>query len=269
MGLSYCGETVRNNDSDRFLLSLFAPPGRREALWALYAFNYEIAKTREVVTETKLGLIRLQWWREALAGIYAGGAAPKHQVLEPLAEAIRAFGLPQDLFETLIYAREFDLEDKLPATLEGMAHYADYTSTPLLRLGLRIAGQQAEEEAAQRVGTAYALAGLLRATPLHLRQRRCYLPEDLLHKAGTDQYDLFEGKNAGKTRPVVEAVVALAEEKLKAFHAKVPRHVRLAAKLAAIHLARIKGAGYDVFAPVLQVPPHLLALRLWWHSLGN
>ena len=54
MTLSYCGEMVRKHDPDRFLLSLFMKPDRREALWALYAFNHEIARTREVVTETKI-----------------------------------------------------------------------------------------------------------------------------------------------------------------------------------------------------------------------
>ena len=54
MTISYCGETVRKHDPDRFLLSMFAPPESREALWALYAFNHEIAKTREVVTETQV-----------------------------------------------------------------------------------------------------------------------------------------------------------------------------------------------------------------------
>ena len=68
--LSYCGQVVRDQDRDRFLLSLFAPADRREALWALFAFNHEIAKTREVVTEMQLGLIRLQWWREQVTNIF-------------------------------------------------------------------------------------------------------------------------------------------------------------------------------------------------------
>ena len=64
--LSYCGQEVRKYDKDRFLTALFAPADRREALFALYAFNLEIAKTREVVTEPVLGQIRLQWWYDAI-----------------------------------------------------------------------------------------------------------------------------------------------------------------------------------------------------------
>ena len=58
--LSYCAEEVRLGDRDRFLMTLFAPSEHREALFALYAFNIEISKTREVVSEAMLGAIRLQ-----------------------------------------------------------------------------------------------------------------------------------------------------------------------------------------------------------------
>ena len=63
---SYCGALLRRHDADRYLTALFAPGERREALFALYAFNLEIARMREAVSEPMMGLIRLQWWRDAL-----------------------------------------------------------------------------------------------------------------------------------------------------------------------------------------------------------
>ncbi len=220
----------------------------------LYAFNYEIAKTREVVTETRLGLIRLQWWRDAIGAIYDGKPPLKHEVVEPLAAMIRQYSLPRELFDSLLYAREFDLEDKLPATLEGMKNYADFTATPLLKLALLIEGKQAKEEDIQAAATSYALAGLLRAVVVHSRQRRCYLPEDLLHKAETNQYALFEGKEFEKLKPVVKAVVDAAKTNAPL----------LPAKLAAMYLRQIEKADYNLLSSALKLPPPLLALRLWW-----
>ncbi len=49
-GLSPLAALVRRHDRDRYQTVLFAPAGRREALFALYAFNYEIARVRETVT---------------------------------------------------------------------------------------------------------------------------------------------------------------------------------------------------------------------------
>jgi len=54
---------VRRHDPDRFLTALFAPAGRQGALLTLYAFNHELARAREMVSEPPLALIRLQWWR--------------------------------------------------------------------------------------------------------------------------------------------------------------------------------------------------------------
>src|SRR5215471_18639800 len=71
--LSPVAALVRRHDRDRFQTVLFAPAARREALFALYAFNYEIARVRETVTEPVLGQIRLQWWRENIAAAFEGG----------------------------------------------------------------------------------------------------------------------------------------------------------------------------------------------------
>lgn len=257
--LSYCGETVRKHDPDRFLLSLFAPAAVRADLWALYAFNYEIAKTREVVTDTHLGLIRLQWWRDALAAVYDRGTVPAHQIVTPLAGAIRRHDLPRDLFDNLIYAREFDLEDRLPSNLEGMAKYAEFTAAPLLHLAQKISG---ENMAHDGVAAAYALAGILRATPALLRQRRCYLPEDMLAAAGIDIYGLYEGEGVDRLPPVVEKIVVEARRLLASSDAAMQKTARRHAKLAEMYLRQIEKSGYDVFAPRLQAPPFLKEIRL-------
>ena len=57
---AYCQNQVRQHDRDRYLTALFAPPARRPGLFALYAFNLEVAKVREAVSEPMLGHIRLQ-----------------------------------------------------------------------------------------------------------------------------------------------------------------------------------------------------------------
>lgn len=264
--LSYCGEMVRKHDPDRFLLTMFEPPARRESLFALYAFHHEISKTREVVTETQLGLIRLQWWRDALAGYYTNGTVLKHQVLEPLCAAIRAYDLSRESFDNLIYAREFDLEDRLPATLAGMTAYATYTNAPLFDLTLRVLGQTADEGAVNAAAAAYGLTGLLRATPAHLRQRRCYLPEDLLHRQEISVYDLYDDSAAVRLPPVASAVMAEAHKHLQDLRtmpkSAVPKHLRRAAKLSALYLSQIKRAGGDLFDPALSMPPFLREARL-------
>ncbi len=256
--VSYCGQLVRDYDPDRFLLSMFAPAERREALWALFAFNHEIAKTRESVTETQLGLIRLQWWRDAVGTIYEGADVPEHEVLKALASAIKAHELPRAEFDALIYAREFDLEDVRPSTLEGLLNYADYTATPLMKLAVQICGGDAAVEPVAPVAVNYALAGLLRAVPIHAAQRRCYLPEDLMNEHGAFLNQLYDNKPGAGLLRVVEEIAGAHVGGVKTDN----RFLKVSQRLSHIYMKKIKGLGFDVFHPKMQVQPAFKALRL-------
>jgi NADH dehydrogenase [ubiquinone] 1 alpha subcomplex assembly factor 6 len=261
--LGYCGQLVKAQDGDRFLLSMFAPPDRREALWALFAFNLEIAKTREVVSETQLGLIRLQWWREAIGKIYDSGEVLEHEVIKPLAAAINAYDLPRDQFETLIYAREFDLEDTLPGNIEGLLNYADFTSAPLLMLALKICDVNTDAEPVRPVAVNYALVGILRAVPFHARSRRCLLPEDLMKAHGQSVNKLFEMKPADGLPLIVRAVWEQRVTGIKTEN----RLLKAANGLAGQYFGQIKGARFDVFNPKLRQEPPFKALRLLCYSV--
>ena len=118
---AYCRQFVLKEDKDRYLLSLFAPKEVRGALWALFAFNAEISKTRSVVTETSIGLMRLLWWREGVQELY-NDQCRDNPVLKALKIVIEEYKLPLKLFEDLTYAREFDLEGIAPANIEGLGN---------------------------------------------------------------------------------------------------------------------------------------------------
>src|SRR5471032_2107824 len=63
---THCEQLVRTGDKDRFLATLFAPEKYRRALFALYAFNLEVARVREIAREPMPGEVRLQWWADVL-----------------------------------------------------------------------------------------------------------------------------------------------------------------------------------------------------------
>jgi phytoene synthase len=147
-GISAVGALVRQHDHDRYQTALFVPAARREALFALYAFNYEIARVRESVTTPMLGQIRLQWWREVIDAAYAGAPARQHLVAVPLSALICEHSPSRELFDRLIDAREQDLADEPPATMADLEAYAAATSAPLIRLALQILGFAAEPGAA-------------------------------------------------------------------------------------------------------------------------
>ena len=86
----HCAALVREADRDRYLATLFAPAQHRDALFALYAFNVEIARVRDLAREPMPGEIRLQWWREVLSG-ERGGEAAAHPVAAALRETLARY----------------------------------------------------------------------------------------------------------------------------------------------------------------------------------
>lgn len=267
--LSYCAQEVREHDHDRYLTALFAPADRREAVFALYAFNAEVARTREAVSEPILGQIRLQWWREVLEGIYQGEVR-EHPVVEGLNAAVQNYGLARGPFETLLDARAADLDDAPPANLAALETYAGATSGALSVLAMNVLGfpDGAPVRAAQLVGTAWALIGLMRAVGFHAQSQRLYLPDDLLHGHSVDRRGLFDLKPSPALNQVVRDVTDRANGLLteaRALKGEVPRAARcglLLATLADRHLRDIAGADYDPFAIPAGAPAQPLRLTL-------
>ena len=77
----YCKQQVLSLDRARGLALLTAPRRHQDGLFALHAFNLELAKVAPLVSEPTLGEIRFQWWRDALAELQAQGAARQHPVV--------------------------------------------------------------------------------------------------------------------------------------------------------------------------------------------
>ena len=255
--LSAVGALAREADYDRYLSALFAPAASREALFALIAFNHEIARIPEAVSEPMLGRIRLQWWREVVDAAYAGEPARRHEVAVPLTDAIRAWKLDRAPFDELLDAREGDLEEGGPADLAALERYAGATGGALAALMLQASG--AALEAGRQVGTAWALVGTIRAAPVAAAQGRVMLPADLLAEAGIAADDLGMGKGfdrfAAIAQPIGHRAAALLDAARDARRA-VPRQGRgvlLIARLADLYLARLRRAGWDPRDPRVDV----------------
>jgi 15-cis-phytoene synthase len=241
----HCEQLLREADRDRFLATLFAPANRRGALYALYAFNLEIARVREVIREAAAGEIRLQWWRDALERPGAGEARA-NPVAAALLDTVVRFRLPAASLIALSEARAFDLYNDPMPTLAALEAYAQATSSTVMGLAARILDAHHADIAAavREAGIAYALAGLLRAFPLHASRGQLYVPLDVLERHGAKPADILAG------RATVEISAALA-----AMRASARSHFDAYRRIA------IPGAVAAAFLPVALVPLYLKALE--------
>jgi phytoene synthase len=154
----HCEALVREGDHDRFIASLFAPADRRPHLYALYAFDLELARVGHVVRDALAGEIRLQWWRDALAGRVPDQVAA-HPVAAALIDTIALCALPTGPIDQLIDARAVDLYDDPLATVDELEAYGRRTAAIIFALAASILDRGASViEVADPAGVAAVLA---------------------------------------------------------------------------------------------------------------
>ena len=229
--LSPAAALVRRHDPDRFLAALFAPPERREALMLLYAFNHEIARAREVVSEPTLGLMRLLWWREVVSG-----TRKRHELATPLADALDAGALTRGDLLAMIDGRELEAEHDTPSTDDFRDHLRATAGALAVAAGRALGSDAAVLERLRALGTAYGVAGQLRSVAVLARQGRCLLPADLLGVHGLTADAVIAQPDAPTLRPVLAELARWGAGLLTASGGRFPRPA-IAAALPAV-LAR-------------------------------
>lgn len=217
---AFCAELVRAADRDRFIASLFAPAEKRGALHALYAFNVEVARVRELAHAALPGEIRLQWWTDVINGERTEEAAA-NPVATALLATVARHDLPAMKLTELIEARRFDLYEQPMASIADLETYARATSSALFSLGALILGGGDVGAVATPAGIAYAVVGLLRAFPVHVARHQLYVPLDVLDRHQVQQHDVFAGRSSGALTAALAETRNLARGHLAAVRAVI------------------------------------------------
>jgi phytoene synthase len=241
--LALCEATVRSSDPDRYFATLFAPSDKRPLLYALYAFNCELARIADVAREPMMAEIRLQWWREALEGA-CEGRSRVHPASIGLAEIFACASPPRELFERLIDARAPNSISAPFAHLEALDAYADASSASLMRIAAHILDMWADVDIpAREAGMAYGLARILHAIPQCVARGKMPLPADLLVAEGLSVADLFSARDFVALKRAIARVSDVAQTHLaRARDMQIPRETRAAflpASLVPAYLSQI------------------------------
>lgn len=265
-----CANLLRVQDFDRYCACLFAPAAFRGALMALYAFNAEIARIRDVVHEPLPGEIRCQWWRDHLTCKEGEGEEEAaHPVLFALKSTIRHYRLPIEPFLALIEARGFDLYDDPMPTMMDLEGYCGETSSALIRLACLILAEGGEPGSAAlcgHAGLAYAYTGLLRAFPRHASRQQCYVPHEILIACGVKLDDVFAGKGSGNLNAALAVMRHKAREHLSELRAGIRTVDKRIAPafypvcLVEPYLNKMEGADYAPFSSLIDFSS---LMKLW------
>ena len=252
----FCAALVRGHDFARYAATLFVPADQRRALLAVYAFNVEISRVREQVTQPLPGEMRLQWWTDMLAGTGHGGVEG-NPVAAELTLAIRNSRLPVERLSRLIDEHQFDLYNDPMPTMAALEGYVTDTSSALFALSAEIAGPLSGEieHLARHAGLAQGIALVLAALPIDASRRQLFVPLQLLQGHGSSMEEVFAGKWTPNLRAALDQLIGEVREHLKtalALLQNAPPEVRpvfLPLALVTRDLERMSRADNDPFRP--------------------
>ncbi|GGI33507.1 phytoene/squalene synthase family protein [Bradyrhizobium guangdongense] len=268
---TFCADLVRSHDFPRYVATLFVPAAERRALLALYAFNVEIVRVRDQVSQPLPGEIRFQWWTDLFSGV-VHGSAEGNPVAAELLRAIRDFDLPVEPLSLLVDEHQFDLYNDPMPTMAALEGYLAATSSALFALAARIMGDasDAAEHLARHTGLAQGIAQVIANLPRDSSHRQLFLPQQVLASHGCTMEDVFAGKETPNLHAVLNQLIAEARQHLAtalSLLSQVPPSVRpafLPLSQTRADLDRLSHRGRNPFA--LQPPSRLRTLWTLWRA---
>lgn len=170
-----CARLVERGDPLRFTATMAAPVSLKGRLFALYAFNLEVARAPWVSAKPAIGAMRLQWWRDSLDDIARGALIRRHKIVLPLAQYLS----PGDVerLDALIVARHRNLDPTPFSDDADLKAYLKATSGQLMVVASRLLGEGVDAKAAE-AGFAMGVASFLAAIPALRARGRQPLAED-------------------------------------------------------------------------------------------
>ena len=187
----YCQKKAAQSGSSFYYAFLFLPPERRRAITALYAFCREVDDAVDEPSEASVARMRLAWWRDEVARLYAG--QPEHPVTRALQPFIERFELSAERLGEIMDGMEMDLTQSRYLDYAGLQLYCHRVAGVVGLLAASIFGrtEAATLEYAEKLGLAFQLTNIIRDVGEDARNHRIYLPMDELKRFGVPASDIL------------------------------------------------------------------------------
>ncbi|KAF9584958.1 NADH dehydrogenase (ubiquinone) complex I, assembly factor 6 [Lunasporangiospora selenospora] len=289
--VEYCQDLVRKADYEGFLCTQFFPKHQQSTQMALRAFNIELASIRESVSNTDIGRMRMQFWRDSLDKIFAG-TPPQQPVALSLAYALQELDLHHQQhhaqytgsslvepelskiwFKRIINEREQNLSDPQFMTIGQMESYSENTFGSLLYLQLESVGVKSLEadHAASHLAKAMGITTMLRAFPFHMHQDRMIIPAEITAKHNLSQEALFRKPTITPALQDATLEVATAAHvhlaTAQSYMTNLPKEalpVLMAGIPTESYLKRLEKADFNPLDPSIQQREWFLPAKLWY-----
>ncbi|KAI0180535.1 Squalene/phytoene synthase [Hypoxylon sp. FL1284] len=237
----YCVGALDDGDHDSYIIRHLLPQSQRDAYDVTRAFALEISRIPEAVSNTTTGLLRMQFWRDAVNNTFAGKPPREpimtllHKVISDLDESEGTRSSVKYFLMRHINTREKRLDNPPFATLAAMEEFAEnsYSSIMYATLAALSVRSMHMDHFASHVGKAIGIVANLQNIPFmvapqahatrpHKARALCFnsnpallLPLDIMAETGLKEEDVFrQGARADGFQDAVFKVATRAHDHL-------------------------------------------------------
>ena len=263
----YCQQKTAQSGSSFYYSFLFLPPERRRAITALYAFCREVDDTVDETSDASVARIKLAWWRNELAQMYAG--APTHPVTLALQPHLQVYDLKQEHLQAIIDGMEMDLDQSRYLDYPGLRKYCWHVAGVVGILSASIFGFSNPQtlQYAEKLGLAFQLTNIIRDVGDDARKGRIYLPVNELQQFGVTAADILNFRHSEKFEALMKFQADRAQAVYDEALALLPQEDRRAQRpglmMAAIYRTVLDEIEHERFQ-VLNQRISLTPLRKLW-----
>ena len=265
----FCARLARSHYENFTVASWLMPREMRPHMYAIYAY----ARMADDFADEHHDLAMLDDWERQLDQAYDG--APRHPVFIALADTVRRFDIPRELFKDLIVAFRSDVRFKGFDTLDDLLGYSRNSANPVGRLVLYLFGHRDAERQhlSDLVCSGLQLANFWQDVAVDLEKGRVYLPRRDMEKFGVSAAEIEAHTASQNFIELMRHEVAIARANLieggelyRQVDKRLRRDILMFAGGGLAILRAIEGVGYDVF----RSRPELTKfdyLKLGWNAL--
>ncbi len=188
----YCKRLTKRSDSNFALSFRFLPKNKRNAIYAVYAFNRCADDFADELSNSSESLNKLEVWEQMLHACYEA-KAPDHPVMVAFTDAINRFTIPKKPFQDAINGFKMDLTVTRYKTFDDLLKYCDLVAGTISTVCLHVFGMLDKKaiDYGRYLSYALQLTNIIRDVGKDIALNRVYLPVEELKRFNYNEKDLL------------------------------------------------------------------------------
>jgi len=193
---AYCRRLTLQADSNFALSFRFLPKEKRNAIYAVYAFNRCADDFADEPDDSNHKLNKLEKWEYWLNECY-NGSTVNHPIMVAFSDAIRRYHIPKEPSFNAMQGFKLDLSVNRYNTFEELTQYCDLVAGTISIISLHIFGYMDNKafEYGKYLSYALQLTNIIRDVGTDIDKNRIYIPLEELNRFAYTESDLLQRKN--------------------------------------------------------------------------